>query len=128
MRMSSKNWRITGERIQERLKKLNMTQRELAEKTGKSEVTISKWANSERIPFATEYTGLSKALKCTCDYLLGLSNIPTKTRMQEENDKMLLEALKRECVKYPLCMRRCELCETNRKIEELESIEREENQ
>ena len=41
---------------------------------------------------------------------------------------MLLEVLKRECEKYPLCMKRCELCKTNRMIEELESTEREENQ
>lgn len=82
--MNNENWRITGERMQERLKALNMTQRELAEKTGKTEVTISRWANSERIPLATEYTGLSKALKCTCDYLLGLSEDPSKTSKQEE--------------------------------------------
>lgn len=76
----------------------------------------------------TDYPILSKVLQCTCDYLLGLSNIPTKTGIQEANDKMLLEVLKRECEKYPLCMKRCELCKTNRMIEELESTEREENQ
>lgn len=85
--MNNENWRITGERMQERLKALNMTQRELAEKTGKNRSDDQQVANSERIPLATEYTGLSKALKCTCDYLLGLSEDPSKTSKQEEQGK-----------------------------------------
>lgn len=126
--MNKQNKNITAERIQQRLATLHMTQRELAEKTGKTETTISRWVNGSRTPFATDYPILSKVLQCTCDYLLGLSSIPTKTGIQEANDKMLLEVLKRECEKYPLCMKRCELCKTNRMIEKLESTEREENQ
>lgn len=82
--MNSKKWKTTSERIQERWKALNMTQRELVEKTGKTEVTISRWTNADRIPLATEYPALSKALQCTCDYLLGLSQDPKKTSKQEE--------------------------------------------
>lgn len=82
--MNSEKWKVTSERMQERLKALNMTQRELAEKTGKTEATISRWINADRIPLATEYPTLSKALKCTCDYLLGLSQDPKKTSKQEE--------------------------------------------
>lgn len=126
--MNKQNKNITAERIQKRIAALRMTQRELAEKTGKTEVTISKWVKGNTTPFATDYPILSKTLQCTCDYLLGLSSIPTKTGIQEAEDKMLLEALKRECEKYPLCMKRCDLCKTNRMIEELESTEREENQ
>lgn len=125
--MNKQNKNITAERIQKRIAALRMTQRELAEKTGKTEVTISKWVKGNTTPFATDYPILSKTLQCTCDYLLGLSSIPTKTGIQEAEDKMLLEALKRECEKDPLCMKRCELCKTNRMIEELESTEREEN-
>lgn len=125
--MNKQNKNITAERIQKRIAALRMTQRELAEKTGKTEVTVSKWVKGNTTPFATDYPILSKTLQCTCDYLLGLSSIPTKTGIQEANDKMHLEALKRECEKYPPCMKRCELCKTNRMIEELESTEREEN-
>ena len=125
--MNKQNKNITAERIQKRIAALRMTQRELAEKTGKTEVTISKWVKGNTTPFATDYPILSKTLQCTCDYLLGLSSIPTKTGIQEAEDKMLLEALKRECEKDPPCMKRCELCKTNRMIEELESTEREEN-
>lgn len=77
--MKNKNWSVTAERIQIRLRTLNMTQRELAEMTGKTEPTISRWTKGSRTPLATEYIGLAKALQCTCDYLLGLSDNPKKT-------------------------------------------------
>lgn len=81
----------------------------------------------------TKYTVLYKENEICCIILLSLPSRErglksTKTGIQEANDKMLLEVLKRECEKYPLCMKRCELCKTNRMIEELESTEREENQ
>ncbi len=84
--MNKEHWSITAERIKERLEALHMTQRELAEATGKTETTISRWVKGSRTPLATEYTGLSKALKCTCDYLLGLSSNPKMTSKQEKGE------------------------------------------
>ena len=76
------NENITAERIRKRLTALQMTQRELAEATGRTEPTISRWIKGERIPSATDYPALSRALQCTCDYLLGLSSNPKKTRIE----------------------------------------------
>lgn len=84
--MKDKNWSVTAQRMRKRLDALHMTQRELAEKTGKTEATISRWAKGDRIPLATEYVGLSKALQCTCDYLLGLSSNPNLTSKQEKGE------------------------------------------
>lgn len=82
-RMKKEKWIVTAERMKKRLGALNMKQRELAEMTGRTEATISRWANGDRIPLGTEYVGLANALQCTCDYLLGLSDDPKMTSMGE---------------------------------------------
>lgn len=71
----NKKWTITGDRIKIKLKTLKMTQRELAEKTGYTETTISRWVSSSRIPKGSDYPVLAKALECSCDYLLGLETV-----------------------------------------------------
>lgn len=117
-----KKWNITAWRIKERLNTLRITQRELAEQTGKTEATISRWVKGNRIPLATEYPALAKALKCTCDYLLGLSNTPEMTSKEE-----LLKELKLEEESCKICRKRqtvvdeCERCATRRHIQQIES-------
>lgn len=71
----NKKWTVTGDRIKIKLKTLKMTQRELAEKTGYTETTISRWVSSSRVPKGSDYPKLAKALKCSCDYLLGLETV-----------------------------------------------------
>ena len=51
-----------------------MTQRELANKTGITEATISRYAQSKRTPKGPEIVKISKALGCTTDFLLGLDD------------------------------------------------------
>lgn len=65
---------IISIRIKEALKARNMTQRELAEATGITEVTISRYASSTRIPRGTEIVKIASALNVTCDYILGLKD------------------------------------------------------
>ena len=69
-----KDYSIFGERVKLQLEKNNMSQRELAEKTGITEATISRYVSSERVPKATEIVKIANALNCSCDYLLGLQN------------------------------------------------------
>ena len=120
--MKKEKWNITAWRIKERLNTLRITQRELAEQTGKTEATISRWVKGNRIPLATEYPALAKALKCTCDYLLGLSNTPEMTTKEE-----LLKELKLEeesckiCGKWQAPADVCESCATRRHIQQIES-------
>jgi len=59
-----------GGRITELLKQLNMTQRELADKVGVTEVSMSRYINGDRIPKGTVIANLATALHTTSDYLL----------------------------------------------------------
>ena len=65
-----KEYIILGNRIKEQLLKNKMTQRELAEKTGITDTTISRYISSQRIPKATEIIKIAVVLNCSCDYLL----------------------------------------------------------
>lgn len=57
-------------KIEERLKALNMTQRELALKLGVSEVTVSRWLNGERNLTVETIDTIASALDTTASYLL----------------------------------------------------------
>lgn len=71
---AEKEYKIIGERILNALDTRKMTQRELANKTGITEVTISRYAQSKRVPKGPEIVKISKALGCTTDFLLGLDD------------------------------------------------------
>ena len=55
--------------IDEFLKKNNMTQRELAERSGITEVSISRYCNATRIPKATECIKIAQILNCKAEEL-----------------------------------------------------------
>ena len=59
-----------GERIKERLEKMEMTQKELAEKTGCTEAAISHYIKGDRIPRASVLSKIAIALGTTADYLM----------------------------------------------------------
>ena len=63
-------YNIFAERLKEILSD-KMTQSELSKKTGITEVTISRYANGQRVPKATEIVKIAQALNVSCDYLLG---------------------------------------------------------
>ena len=62
---------ILGERISDQLKTHNLTQRELAEKVGVTEVSMSRYINGERVPKAPIIANIATVLHTTSDYLLG---------------------------------------------------------
>lgn len=65
-------YKIFSNRLKEAMKKKHrMKQSELAEATGLTEVTISRYINGYRVPKATELVRISKAVGVSCDYLLG---------------------------------------------------------
>jgi transcriptional regulator with XRE-family HTH domain len=51
-------------------KALGLTQEQLAEAVGVTNVTICKWENDSTVPNATKLLKLSKALKCEVGELL----------------------------------------------------------
>lgn len=61
-----------GERISKELHDKGMTQRELAEKVGISEVSISRYVSEGRQPRATALGQIAKVLGVTTDYLIGI--------------------------------------------------------
>ncbi len=60
-----------GERILGLRKELNLSQKELAEKTGITEASLSRYENNLREPKAEIITKISEVLGCSTDYLLG---------------------------------------------------------
>lgn len=71
-----------AERLAAEIYQQGRTKRELAEKTGITEVTIGRYTNGERIPKGPAIVKCAKALGVTCDYLLGLSDDPHKAGKQ----------------------------------------------
>ena len=62
---------ILGIRISELLQKNGLTQRELAEQVGVTEVSMSRYVKGERIPRITIAVNIANALHTTVEYLIG---------------------------------------------------------
>lgn len=60
-----------GGRIAELLKTTGLTQRELANMVGVTEVSMSRYISNERTPKGTVIANIANALHTTSDYLLG---------------------------------------------------------
>lgn len=80
-------------RLQELLDEKDMTQRELAERIGVTEVTISRYINGERKPRIDIIGKIAEVFGVSIDYLLGYSNIRNPYNnvksddQQSENDE-----------------------------------------
>lgn len=62
---------IFTERLNELLDKRGMTQRELAEKIGTTEVSVSRYCSGQRVPKGPAIVKMAQALNVKTDYLLG---------------------------------------------------------
>lgn len=60
-----------GARILPLMKKKGMTQRELANQIGVTEVSISRYISGQRMPKANIVVYMADALNTTTDYILG---------------------------------------------------------
>lgn len=108
-----------GGRIANLLKKSGLTQRELADKVGVTESSMSRYVNGSRIPKGTIVANIANALHTTSDYLLGTEEDITKEQktidgiagaVKEDREKSktvtdILEEVKQEMCddycKYP---------------------------
>lgn len=77
-----------GERIRERRKFLNLTQKELGNKLLLSEFNISKYERNYSSPDIDTLKKLSDALECSVDYLVGKVDSPS-VQIVSYNDKEL---------------------------------------
>lgn len=71
--------KLLGKRINEQRKKMNITQEQLAEMLGKSVPLVYYYSSGKRVPPPETLYKLSKILKVSSDYLLGLSDNPTSS-------------------------------------------------
>jgi len=63
-----------------------LTQQQLADKTSATQRAISHWEREARVPTANNLAELARALNCSADYLLDLTDerIPSLGRMSNE--------------------------------------------
>lgn len=61
-----------AQRLSELLKKQGMSQKELAERVGITEASMSRYMNTNRIPKSEILANIATALNTTSDYLLGV--------------------------------------------------------
>lgn len=62
---------VLAEKLSELLEKNDMTQRELAETVGVSDVSMSRYVNGDRMPKGPVLANIAKALHTTSEDLLG---------------------------------------------------------
>ena len=63
---------ILGERISDLLQKYSLSQRELAEKVGVTEVSMSRYISGDRVPKGPIVVNIANALHTTVEDLMGL--------------------------------------------------------
>ena len=78
--LTEQNWSIFGKRLKDELVKQGISYRQFADKAGLTLTTVYRYVNSLRTPRATEIIKSAEVLGVTCDYMLGLSDDPHKTR------------------------------------------------
>ena len=61
-----------GDRIAQRLEEMAMSQRDLAEAVGVTEVSMSRYINGKRVPKGPLCAKIAHALGCSVEWLLGM--------------------------------------------------------
>ncbi len=75
-----------AERIKQKRKSNGLTQAELAELLGLSEMTIRRWEANKRSPRMEEINELAKVLKTPIDFFIGMDNsIPPETERVKQS-------------------------------------------
>lgn len=64
-----------GQKIEQRLEKINMSQKELADKVNVTEATISRYLSGARNPRGEILSKIATVLGVTTDYLLGNTDV-----------------------------------------------------
>ena len=79
-------------RLQEAIKLRGVTQRWVADKSGTTEATISRYVKAIHDPAVIEIlSGISKSLNVSSDYLIGLTNVPEIRKSMPVEQKVLLD-------------------------------------
>ena len=91
-----------GQRITEALRKMNCTQKELAERIGVTEAVISLYISGDREPKPEMIANIATALHTTSDFLLGIENEefshPKVLRLLARNASKMTDKEKKELI------------------------------
>lgn len=81
-----------GKRIRERRLELNLTQNDIHRECGIASGALSQIENGTRTPTITTFYALSKALKCSMDWLFtGICSTCGNFEIHEDEKKVLLD-------------------------------------
>ena len=80
-----------SDRLKSTIEKRGTTQRWVAEQAGVRESTISRYISEQNAPAILDIlAGICTALNVSSDYLIGLTNLPTKPETGESDEVLLL--------------------------------------
>ncbi len=112
MRIASKSYVEDGynkpfaRRLRKLLRERRVTQEELANSVGVKRQSVASWKDGKTVPDAGNLLGISRYFNVSCDYLLGVSEVPTpnldlqsihkKTGLSEESIKILVDCYGRD--------------------------------
>lgn len=97
----NKSTEIFISRLDQARKEKGLTQRELANRVGVTEVSMSRYINGARVPSGPIVVNIAKALGISVDYLVGTSNVKKRQtnadRIRNMSDEELAELLTNMC-------------------------------
>ena len=104
----NKTTEIFISRLDQARKEKGLTQRELANRVGVTEVSISRYVNGARVPKGPIVVNIAKALGVSVDYLVGTSSVKKRQtnsdRIRNMSDEELAElitgSLNFDCADY----------------------------
>ena len=82
-----------GKRLASLLKARGMTQKQLAQRLGMSEITISRYVTGERQPSAEAVTNIARELGTTGDYLMGTQNAKAAGLLSSDDSDKIKDIL-----------------------------------
>lgn len=93
----NKTTEIFISRLDQARKEKGLTQRELADRVGVTEVSMSRYVNGVRVPSGPIVVNIAKALGISVDYLVGISSVKKRQtnadRIRNMSDDELAEFL-----------------------------------
>lgn len=96
-----------GEKVIMLLKKNNMTQRELANKVGIKEASLSRYISESRTPKGTIIANIANVLYTTTDYLLGLETKGNESYCMNQNIILKSIVYYGKEIQLTVCMEEC---------------------
>lgn len=91
-------YELSARRLREAMEDKNLTQQELADKSGINKSSISQWINGKNVPGNFSAYDLSQVLDVAPEWLMGIPLVP-KYNLNMEYQK-LSEAKQKRLIKY----------------------------